>query len=191
MGDFLKKDLFLHQSKDYTMETTYGIISDIHAADPQRVITALRILTKQLGVENLILNGDLIGERCPESRPQDNLAAIIGAAVNTGVKVYALEGSHEEIALAQPIFDHYSRQANFFDACQNPVVDGIGHRLLFLPGSDWHAADVRRGVYLIDEQPASLESGFYQTTQGDPLHLTNITDVVKYTRDPKRTIVVS
>ncbi|MBI2103320.1 metallophosphoesterase [Candidatus Woesearchaeota archaeon] len=173
------------------MDTTYGIISDIHAAHPRDVIHALRILTQRLGAEKLILNGDLVGDRCPGFNPQDYLATILNAAISLGVEIYAQAGSHEEIARTQPVFDFFSSQAgNFRDVCKDPVVDGVGHRLLFLPGSDWHAADSRNGLYLIDEQPPTVESGFYQTQHG-PIRLTNIADVVKYTRDPERTIVVS
>ncbi len=152
------------------METTYGIISDIHATHPSNVLRAITLLTQRLGAEKLILNGDIIGERSGFN-PQEYLATVLKAAVDTGVEVYAQEGSHEEIALAQPVFN------------------GAGHRLIFLPGSDWHAVNPKHGLYRIDEVP-SLDSGFYQTEDG-PVRLTNIADVAKYTRDPQRTIVVS
>ncbi len=170
------------------METTYGIISDIHATHPSNVLRAINLLPK-LGAQKLILNGDIIGERSGFN-PQEYLATVLKAAVDTGVEVYAQAGSHEEIALVQPVFDHFSSTyGNFVDACQNPVVDGRGHRLIFLPGSDWHAVNPKQGLYRIDEVP-SFASGFYQTEDG-PVRLTNIADIAKYTRDPQRTIVVS
>ncbi len=171
------------------METTYGIISDIHATHPSNVLGAITLLTQRLGAEKLILNGDIIGERSGFN-PQEYLATVLKAAVDTGVEVYAQERSHEEIALAQPVFNHFSStSSNFIDACQNPVVDGMGHRLIFLPGSDWHAVNPKHGLHRIDEVP-SFASGFYQTEEG-PVHLANIADIAKYTRDPQRTIVVS
>ncbi len=171
------------------METTYGIISDIHATHPGNVLRAITILTRRLGVNGLIFNGDLIGERSGFN-PQQYLATILKAAVDTNLEVYAQEGSHEEITLAQPVFDHFSSEYdNFTDACKTPVVDGNGHRLIFLPGSDWHAVNPQQGKYMIDEVH-SRDSGFYQTEDG-PVRLTNIVDIAKYTQDPQRTIVVS
>ncbi len=171
------------------MQTTYGIISDIHATHPKNVLAAINILTQRLGAEGLIFNGDLIGE-LSGFNPRDYLATVLKAAVDTNLEVYAQPGSHEEIALAQPVLDYFSsRYDNFTDACKTPVVDGNGHRLIFLPGSDWHAVNPQHGLYRIDEVP-SVNSGFYQTEDG-PVRLTNIADVAKYTLDPQRTIVVS
>lgn len=180
------------------MKTTYGILSDIHAADPKLTLLAIKFLHQNLGVRKLILNGDIIGERSGFN-PQEYLATTLKTAVDTGLEVYAQEGSHEEITLVQPVFDFFSEKfGNFIDACRNPVVDGVGHRLIFLPGSDWHAANPLNGVYRIDDvkikdsfgASQALESGFYHTEEG-PVHLTNIADVVKYTREPERTIVIS
>ena len=170
------------------MEITYGIISDIHEADPRLVVAAFAVL-KNLGAQKLILNGDLIGDRFPQLNAQEYATIVLQAAAKTGLEVFAQGGSHEEITSFEPVLKAASSHfGNLHDVSDSPKVEADDHHLIFLPGSDWSPVNPAHGLYLLSRSEKD-KTGFYETETG-PIRLTNLNDVLKYTTQPEKTIVV-
>lgn len=136
-------------------ETRYGIISDVHK-DPRIVAFAIDIL-KRIGIEKLILNGD-IGERKNTLQESlDYVAVILEAAGKFGLETYVQPGSHETFGAFHPVLDHFKgKYKNLISTFEVPKVESNDHHLVFLPGSDF----VCGGEYLIGNNE-NIPTGLY------------------------------
>lgn len=134
------------------METKYGIISDIHQAHPRLVDLAIKVLIHE-GAQKLVLNGDLVGDRFPDPRldEQNYAALVLQLAGKSGLETYVLEGSHECLPLFVPVIKTLSsKYGNLIDCMVNLKIECDDHHIVFLPGSDWHAGNAfEHGGYFL------------------------------------------
>ncbi|MDP3728916.1 MAG: metallophosphoesterase [bacterium] len=153
-----------------------GIISDVHSK-PERVAYGIQKL-KDLGVERLILNGD-IGEAGDLEESQTFSAIILETVGKSGLETYVQPGSHETISGYGTVIDLLShRYENIVDMTREASVDIAGHRLLFLPGSDVN----RGGEYHLG---TDLPSGRYAFTEDGLVGLENFSILQKLVEDRK------
>ena len=174
------------------MTTTYGIISDIHGAHPGLVKAGIEFLVKE-GVDKLILNGDLVGDRFPDPKldEQNYLAIVLGLAGESGLETSVLEESHECVPLFQPVIKVFSEKfGNVIDVMKNPKIEGDDHDIVFLAGSDWHAGNASRsgGYHLIS---GDNETGMYNGPRGETIVVQNMNDLKDLATNPEKTIVFS
>src|SRR3989344_3475224 len=135
-----------------------GLISDVHHS-PEHVARGIQKL-RGLGVERLILNGD-IGEAGELEESQAFSAQILEAVGQSGLESYVQPGSHETLSGYGVIVDLLSQKyGNIIDMTRESAIDIAGHRLLFLPGSDAHSGgeyhvgkDISSGRYSLTENP--------------------------------------
>ena len=147
-------------------ETRYGIISDIHG-NPRVVEPAINVL-KSLGLDKLLVNGDIAhlngalkesAENGELRRSIDYTSYILTKLGESGIETYVQPGSHEPVVVYDQVMDFFEDKfSNIFNAVSIPFIDGEGHRIVFLPGSDF----VSGGEYVIGNN--SLSSGRYVNT---------------------------
>jgi Icc-related predicted phosphoesterase len=173
---------------------SYGIISDMHSADPSLVYKMMEAFKKR-NVKGVILNGDIVGERTSLTR-EEYLAEILFFLDKLNLEAYVQTGSHE-------ILDNYIFAIDFakkeldsenihFTALENSKIEGNGYEIVFLPGSDWHVGKaVNFGFYLNN----NLETGIYEvgkhTINHGYIYSKNVGDLEKIIDDPQSTVVVS
>lgn len=134
------------------MDTTYGIISDIHQVHPRLVNLAIKVLMQE-GAQKLVLNGDLVGDKFPDPKldEQQYAALVLQFAGKSGLETYVNEGSHECLPLFVPVIKTLSsKYGNLIDCMINPNIKCDDHQIVFLPGSDWHAGNAfEHGGYFL------------------------------------------
>ncbi|MBS3139564.1 metallophosphoesterase [Candidatus Woesearchaeota archaeon] len=168
------------------MTKTYGVISDLHGVDIRVVPPAIGIL-KHEGIDALVLNGDLIGERSGLD-PADYFAALLEIVGNCGLETYVLMGSHEEVGLCEPILDYFtSKHGNIVNTLRQRKMETPDHHLVFLPGSDWRSGNAVNRGYALDHQN---QTGVYSTEAG-LIYVVNINDLRQLITDPEKTLVFS
>jgi len=192
-------------------KTTYGILSDMHAADPLLIRQCIERLQKE-GAQKLILNGDLVGDqycRTPNAltpTPDVYFGVVLEAAAKTGLETFVQPGSHEEIADFIPMLEELSCHfPNIMNVLEHPAHQVNGHHLVFLPGSDFRAGgqfalladSIPEGTYVQTGQGlASLTNEQWYGAIKHPqarhalLQVTNMNNVEKLVTDSERTIVV-
>lgn len=135
--------------------TKYGILSDVHR-NPAAVRPAVERL-KGEGVDAIVLNGD-IGDN-----PEHILSTLLLAA-ETKLPVYAAPGSHEDVASFTLAYNAVKkRHDNVHNVVERPVLEGKGHSLVFIPGSDWSPGHVS-GYKLTDDSDQGYQ--FRLTSEG-------------------------
>lgn len=133
----------------------YGVISDVHYY-PEVVSRAIDVL-KQLGAEQLILNGDIGNVQSSIEESQKYVATILDAVGKSGLEAFVQPGSHEMLMAYDPVIDFFAKKyENITDATKIRVHEADGHELVFLPGSDF----VCGGEYQIGNDPTLSTSGF-------------------------------
>ncbi len=173
-------------------EYKYGIISDIHAADPRLVYTALDTFKKRK-VDAVILNGDILGNRYrgPDLKPEDYLPFILHVADELGLETYIQPGSHESFAhfhgLVKALMDKHE---NTHYTLENPAIEEESHKLIFLPGSDWTVRGVF-GYKISDENPTGIIKYLDKTGSFHLEYNINPHDIKSLVEDPQNTILVS
>lgn len=173
--------------RDDFMETKYGIISDIHRIDPRDVGFAMTAL-KTGGAQRLILNGDITGDQFEGLDEQNYLAHILEFAGKVGLETYAQPGSHEKVALFEPVVQAMiKRHGNLIYAVQNPKIELPDHHVVFLPGSDWMAGDASGKGYHFEK--GGFKTGLYRTDAGHTM-MVNTEDLRKHISDPGKTVIV-
>lgn len=180
-----------------------GIISDVHSR-PERVRHGIDRL-KGLGVERLILNGD-IGEDGYLEVSQDFSKTILEAAAKSNLEVYAQPGGHETLYGYGTVIDLLTqRYGNLHDMMREPFVDISEYRLIFLsgdaairPNKYCFGAELQTGSYAItgDNSLVKIESFFDLGKLIDEENLRaqfeykNIEDLASNINDPNRTIII-
>lgn len=180
-----------------------GIISDVHT-NPQRVVLGIQKL-KGLGVERLILNGD-IGEAAELLEDSQRFTGeIIETAGKSGLETYVQPGSHETLAGYEPVVDILSvRYSNIIDMLRTSFVDLAGYRLLFLPGSDVHSGgEYHLGVEVPSGRYAVTQEGLVSLTGWDTvaelrakdqfkgeIQYRNIADLTRHIEEGPKTVLV-
>ena len=168
------------------MVRKYGIISELHGINIKAVPATLELL-KSKGVDALICNGDLFGERSGYN-PQEYFATVLEVAGRSGLEAYIMPGSHETVLTFETVLKHFSKKyGNIVNTFENPRVDCNGHHLVFLPGSDWRAGEANEHGYSLE---ATNQTGIYQN-EGGLLRVINMNDLKKLVSDPDKTIVFS
>jgi hypothetical protein len=168
------------------MAITYGIISDLHGIDIKAVPPTIQILINE-GIDALVLNGDLLGERSGYE-PQEYLATLMDLAGRSGLETYVLPGSHEEVSIYEPVIAHFSKKyGNIINTFEQPKVDKGDHHIVFLQGSDWRAGGATDHGYSLEEQNVS---GIYEN-KGAHIRVINMNDLAKLISDPEKTLVFS
>lgn len=186
-------------------ETHYGVISDVHQ-DPKIVPVTIEVL-KKLGVEKLLINGDIGNQQKTLKDSQNYVAFILDSIRKSGLESYVQPGSHETLLAFGPVVDYFAEKySNIIKIDKPSEIKGKNHHLIFLPGSDWNAG----GEYHIgnDEQ---IPSGRYiQTQKGlmqfeefgqyvgaiqqgiaqGAMQYANMNDLRKLVNDPDKSIVV-
>lgn len=169
------------------MTTTYGIISDLHRADPRIVPAAINIL-KQEGAQKLVFNGDLVGDKFPNVDEQNYLAFLLECAGSSNLETYVQPGSHDEFVQFHPVVKELQKHfPNIMDVFDNQKISAADHDLAFLPGSDWRAGKAASGGYDL-KRIDMVETGLYRKGKGI-IHLTNMNDLKKYVTHPEKTVV--
>ncbi len=180
-----------------------GIISDVHA-QPEFVRKGIARL-QRLGVERLIVNGD-IGIHAPLLEDsQRYTAGILEAVGDSGLESYVQPGSHESISGYGPMVDILSsRYGNLIDMLRTPFVDIAGYRFAFLPGSDslsggeyTFGIEAPTGRYAVTETELVPITGWDTVSQlqaeerfQGELHYTNIRDLIPRIETAEKTILV-
>ena len=75
------------------LETRYGIISDVHK-DPLKVAKAIEKL-KSVGIDKLILNGDIAENIGTMQGNMDFFAIVLDAVAKSNLETFIQPGSHE------------------------------------------------------------------------------------------------
>ncbi len=154
-------------------ETHYGVISDFH--HNSMLIPATLSILKNLGIEKIIVNGDIGDPKGTNQETQNNIASLLDCFASSGIESFFIPGSHETLATYEPVIKDYSeRNNNIIDAIRNPKIEHNGHCLVFLPGSDFLCG----GEYKLVEQN-EVETGRYLETDD---RMIKIDDIVEYTR---------
>ena len=184
-----------------TKNTKYGIISDVH--DNPRVVPLAIDVLKSKGVEKLLVNGDIGGTKETLQDSQNYTAFILDSIGKSGLESFVMPGSHETLLGYTPVINHFAdKYNNIFDIQKISHVDNNGHRLIFLPGSDFLCGgeyefgngNLSSGKYFYNgenlfnlepEQYAQLKEGQRQ------FQYANINDIKEYANKPEKTIVVS
>jgi len=180
-----------------------GIISDVHR-QPERVTSGITKL-KDLGVERLILNGD-IGEHAETlQESQEYSARILEAVAESGLESYVQPGSHETLHGFGIVVDTIAQKhSNIVNMLRTPSIDISGYRLAFLPGSDVHSggeyhlrADIPSGQYAVTEQSlvvldsyATLQRLSSENRMQGVIQVKNMHELRNVVEDPEKTIVV-
>ena len=187
-------------------EVKYGVISDVHT-HPENVSLAIEVL-KNLGVEKLLINGDIGNRQETLEKSQDYVAKILKSVGNSGLESYVQPGSHESFLAFDPVVDSFASKYQNIIKIDKPlgVKDG-DHYLIFLPGSDWNA---NGGEYHIGNAE-KIPSGAYVRVNGGlmtfedfvknnySLQMNNVEGIIKYANmndlrrlvnDPDKSIVV-
>lgn len=197
-----------------TKETKYGFISDVHQ-DARIVEPMVRKLSDR-GVDSIILNGD-IGHFGGDLKGSIKyMAHIINTSARSGKEIYVLPGSHEPIILYDQVMDYFcDKFSNVVDAKNIPHLDKGGHRLVFIPGSDFLCGGeyvignlisvkgknlpLPTGRYIISDKtripiPHRIEDwkGHLEEMgeENGGFYNKNIYDLRKSVSDPDRTIVI-
>ena len=167
------------------MVKKYGVLSDLHEVDIKVVPITIKLLKDQ-GVNALVLNGDLFGERSGY-KPIEYFATVLDIAGKSGLDTFVLPGSHESVIEFEGILEVVgSKHSNLLNALEIPKVEeSDGHELVFLPGSDWRP---QLGGYALEDK---LESGLYQLPKGSHKRVTNMVDLEKLVTNPDKTIIFS
>ncbi len=168
------------------MNTKYAVMSDFHSFDITAITTVIQIL-KDEGIDALVLNGDVFGDRSGYDQ-QRYFATLLDAVGKSGLETYVLPGSHEVVHVFEPLLDHFvTKYGNIVNTLKDPRVDRAGHHIVFLYGSDWRAGDaIQHGYSLENHNP----SGVY-SNHGAYLRVLNMNDLAKLMSDPAKTIVFS
>lgn len=170
------------------MVTKYGIISDIHQADPKLVNLAVDVLVNE-GTDKLVLNGDLTGDNFHELDEANYLASVLQIAGNSNLETYVQAGSHEEFLLFEHVLKEVSsKYGNLINVREDPKFTNNGHDLVFIPGSDWHAGNATETGY--NWQTGDVDTASYNGEKG-PSYVTNLEDLKKQVTDAEKTIVFS
>lgn len=141
----------------------YGVISDIHR-DPRIIVPTINIL-KKIGMDKLILNGDIGEAQETLQKSQDYVAVILDAAGKSGLETFVQPGSHETISAYKPVLDFFTdKYSNLIDAVDSSRSEMKNHDLVFISGSDW----VSGGEFRIGKE---LESGMYIATEKEPMKM--------------------
>ncbi|MCH8945461.1 MAG: hypothetical protein IIA85_00890 [Nanoarchaeota archaeon] len=142
-------------------ETKYGVISDIHK-DPRIASIAVEVL-KSKGAEKLLVNGD-IGDRQTTLEDTRNYTAIIlDAIAKSGLESFVQPGSHEALLSYGVVMDQFAGQySNIIDTTRNQEIDQDGHKLVFLPGSDFLSG----GEYQIGSDERIPSGRYIETEKG-------------------------
>jgi len=172
-------------------EYKYGIISDIHAADPRLVYTALDTFKKRK-VDAVILNGDVLGNRYrgPDLKPEEYLHFILHVANELGLETYVQPGSHEPFSWLHNLIKALKDKYNIHYTVDEKALEAGNHKLIFLPGSDWAPGNIA-GYRIHDREPTGVVK--YVTGGGMAYYLynTNPNDLRRLIEDPQNTILVS
>jgi len=187
------------------VQTKYGVISDVHH-DPRVVPVAIDVL-KSLGIEKLLVNGDIGEPQKTLKDSQNYTASILDSIGKSGLESYVQPGSHETYGAYMPVVEYFSdRYSNIIDAIKIPKVEFNDHHLVFLPGSDWNTPhgeftignneELQTGEYVkMGENLIPLE--FFDNTKllqlvrsNGVLHYQNMGDLRNIVTDPDKTIVV-
>ena len=157
----------------------------MHEVDIKVVPITIKLLKDQ-GVNALVLNGDLFGERSGY-KPIEYFATVLDIAGKSGLDTFVLPGSHESVIEFEGILEVVgSKHSNLLNALEIPKVEeSDGHELVFLPGSDWRP---QLGGYALEDK---LESGLYQLPKGSHKRVTNMVDLEKLVTNPDKTIIFS
>ena len=170
------------------MTTKYGIISNVHNADPRLFNLAVDILTKE-GADKLVLNGDITGDSFQGIDEANYLALVLQMAGNSGLETYVQAGSHEEFLLFEHVLKAVSNKyGNLINVRKNPKFTNNDHDLVFVPGSDWHAGNATETGY--NWQTGDVDTAIYKGEKG-PLYVTNLEDLKKQVTDAEKTIIFS
>ncbi len=142
-----------------TKKITYGVISDIHN-NPGNVPSTIETL-KNLGVEKLLINGDIANQQQTLQYSQNNVAFVLNAIGESGLESYVQPGSHESLLAFGPVMDAFAEKySNLIDTTKTQKAEQLGHELIFLPGTDFSCG----GEYQIGNNE-QLPSGRYIQTQ--------------------------
>ncbi len=178
----------------------YGVISDIHE-NPESVVNLIRLMRFGYGgIDKLVLNGD-IGEWVLGIRERIGFTKqILEAAGKSKLETYVQPGSHEELNIYE-IALGYVKQTykNIIDVREKPVIECLGHNLVFIPGSDINGRDesftfgtaMESGEYVVYNGRLVKKSrlGVRETKDLKEVEYTNIEQVLRGVRDPKNTIL--
>ncbi len=180
-----------------------GIISDVHST-PEAVVYGIQKL-KDLGVERLVLNGD-IGEHAETlQESQEYSAKILHAVGRSGLESYVQPGSHETIYGFGSVIDTLSQEhSTIINMLRHSCVDLAGYRLAFLPGSDVHSGgeyhvgvDIPSGQYAVTEEGlvvldsyATLQRLISEKKIQGMIQVKNMYELRDVVQDPEKTIVI-
>ncbi len=185
-------------------ETKYGVISDVHQ-DPKMVPVAVDLF-KKLGVNKILVNGDIFSRQNSLKETQDYSAFILDSIGKGGLESFIQPGSHESLLGYGPVIDFFAEKYdNIFDTQRISHVDQDSHHLIFLPGSDYlnggeyHLGNenVPSGRYLKTEKglmkftelnhyAEAIERGISRSA----IQYTNMNDIKELVTEPDKTIIV-
>lgn len=169
-------------------KAVYGILSDMHEADPRLAGLAIDIFKKK-NVDGVVLNGDLVGDRFRGLKTGEYLSCILSYAASSGLETYVLPGSHESVLEFERIVGQFQKSfPNIVYAVEKPKAEKKGHSLVFLGGSDWRPTLTLDTGFAIDEKTTS---GLYDTGGGNALRVLNINDLRRTVTEPESTILFS
>ncbi|HYD02812.1 MAG TPA: hypothetical protein VEC16_00785 [Alphaproteobacteria bacterium] len=169
------------------MAKTYGILSDMHDVDIREVPFALSVLGHE-GIDSIILNGDISGERSGYD-PQEYLATVLDVSAKYEMDVFVLPGSHEQVKIFEPCLNHFSKKySNIVNTFNNQKIEFPDHHLLFLQGSDFMPGKDHLDGYVLNSE---RESGFYKNDDGIHHKVINPNDMKKLVTHPEKTLVFS
>jgi hypothetical protein len=174
--------------KDNSMAKTYGIISDAHRVDPRMISVALeRFQTED--VDEVILNGDVVGDQFRECPNDAYLGLVLSQVAQLEVPCYLNPGSHEALEEMEPVVAEARRKLPHFRfTVDQPRFEQGDHDLVFLPGSDWRPGSARYG-YVLNR---GLEmTGYHAPPDELRYHVSHMDSLRGTVTRPEQTLLVS
>ncbi|MBS3146581.1 hypothetical protein J4471_02685 [Candidatus Woesearchaeota archaeon] len=183
------------------LETRYGIISDVHK-DPLKVAKAIEKL-KSVGIDKLILNGDIAENIGTMQGNMDFFAIVLDAVAKSNLETFIQPGSHESYIPYHSVLEYFkNKNGNIIDTLNEKIAESKDHDLVFLPGSDWTAdghftfgnQNIPTGDYIITPQGLininDVDGKKSNLKDIELLHYENIYDLKKRIKDAGKTIVI-
>lgn len=141
----------------------FAVLSDMHSISLGWVLYTIKSLAEKYPLDGVVLNGDIISEKNGELKPNIYLKGLLKTLSSYKFPVYVAPGSHEVVSDFEPIVKVFSEKySNLIYTVDNPVIEGEGYTLLFLPGSDWRVGKAFDEGYILTDKELKSEQ---QTTQ--------------------------
>lgn len=185
-------------------KTLYGVISDFHHHG--RLIPAAVEVLISLGAEKIIMNGDLGNQKSGVKETQDSFARMFEYMGARGIETIVQPGGHETLDSFEPVIEYYSdKYCNIIDAKKNQLIESNGHKIVFLPGSDYLCGgdyriiddvNIPTGRYkeirndIKNESPEGCTEKKDSSTNGRAISYFNMNDLRQFVKVPDKTIAV-